>query len=366
MSMNNGALKDLRVRVLKDVEAGLEFGGIEGCTVALAYRGEVVWEEGFGAASAKTPILLMSITKTVLEAALWVIFARSRLTPETPVVEVLPEFMDGTAPHITIGMVETHLGGFAWQPLESRDALSREGRVAAFRSWRLMRPAGFYEYHPLNGAWVLAEIIERACGYDYREFLRDEVLAPLRLANEDGLRLGAPENELRGVLLHRNFMDGYTPDPKLRQAMSCGVDTLSGLSLGVPGIGATGTAAGVALLYQAYLHNVDELWCPDVLNDARDRVRVDMPDNFGRPMLRSLSFVHAGAARDRYGERTFFGPSVSPRSFGHQGQGGQIAWADPESGVSFAYLTNTVVFPPGGTFHPRARELSAIAARVIE
>jgi len=39
----------------------------------------------------------------------------------------------------------------------------------------------------------------------------------------------------------------------------------------------------------------------------------------------------------------------------------QIAWADPQSGVSFAYLTNTIVFPPGGTYHPRARELSQLA-----
>lgn len=29
--------------------------------------------------------------------------------------------------------------------------------------------------------------------------------------------------------------------------------------------------------------------------------------------------------------------------------------------VSFGYLTNTIVFPPGGTYHPRARELSQLA-----
>jgi len=27
-------------------------------------------------------------------------------------------------------------------------------------------------------------------------------------------------------------------------------------------------------------------------------------------------------------------------TFGHNGAGGQIAWADPESGISFAYVTN--------------------------
>jgi CubicO group peptidase (beta-lactamase class C family) len=31
---------------------------------------------------------------------------------------------------------------------------------------------------------------------------------------------------------------------------------------------------------------------------------------------------------------------VSPRAFGHAGAGGQIAWADPATGLSFCYLTN--------------------------
>jgi CubicO group peptidase (beta-lactamase class C family) len=34
------------------------------------------------------------------------------------------------------------------------------------------------------------------------------------------------------------------------------------------------------------------------------------------------------------------GHTVSPRAFGHNGAGGQIAWADPDTGVSFCYLTN--------------------------
>ena len=40
--------------------------------------------------------------------------------------------------------------------------------------------------------------------------------------------------------------------------------------------------------------------------------------------------------------RTFlgFGHTNSPRSFGHTGAGGQVAWADPETGISFVYLTN--------------------------
>ena len=38
--------------------------------------------------------------------------------------------------------------------------------------------------------------------------------------------------------------------------------------------------------------------------------------------------------------RQNFGRTASPRTFGHAGAGGQIAWADPETGLSFVYFTN--------------------------
>jgi len=34
------------------------------------------------------------------------------------------------------------------------------------------------------------------------------------------------------------------------------------------------------------------------------------------------------------------GANISPQAFGHQGVGGQVAWADPVSGISFCLLTN--------------------------
>jgi CubicO group peptidase (beta-lactamase class C family) len=362
--LDRALLQQLRDRVRQDVEVGLEHGGVEGCSFAIGYRGELLWEEGFGAAHAHTPILLLSITKTVLESALWRLFGEG-LDPNTSVVEIIPEFMGGTQAGITIAMIEMHLGGFAWHKLEYPDAAERDSRIKAFANWRLERPPGFYEYHPINGGWVLAEIIERVSRRDYRSFLTEEVLVPLGLSGVEGVSLGEPAREQERVLLHRNYMSGYTPDPARRVPMASGLDTIAGLALGIPGAGGVGTASGVARLYQAYLHNPGELWNPAVLSDARDHVRVEAPDAAGRPMRRSLSFVHAGAPAERYGERTFFGPCVSERSFGHQGQGGQIAWADPVSGLSFAYLTNTVVFPPGGCFHPRARALSSLAAKII-
>ena len=38
-----------------------------------------------------------------------------------------------------------------------------------------------------------------------------------------------------------------------------------------------------------------------------------------------------------------FGRTASPRAFGHGGAGGQIAFGDPETGISVGYCTNGFV-----------------------
>jgi CubicO group peptidase (beta-lactamase class C family) len=46
------------------------------------------------------------------------------------------------------------------------------------------------------------------------------------------------------------------------------------------------------------------------------------------------------AGDDRYLPFRGMGNKVSPRAFGHQGVGGQVAWGDPATGLSFCLLTN--------------------------
>ena len=48
-------------------------------------------------------------------------------------------------------------------------------------------------------------------------------------------------------------------------------------------------------------------------------------------------------------------PMLSPRSFGHDGAGGQLAFADDTFGIGFAYLSNQM----GGLVDERANQLTA-------
>jgi CubicO group peptidase (beta-lactamase class C family) len=115
------------------------------------------------------------------------------------------------------------------------------------------------------------------------------------------------------------------------------------VSAGVPGGGAVATAADIARFYQALLDDRLGLWDPAVLTDATSNVRCNLPEPMlGVPVNRTIGLVVAGDDGEHIRRYAAFGRRASPQAFGHAGAHGQIAWADPESGVSFAYLTNGI------------------------
>ena len=57
-----------------------------------------------------------------------------------------------------------------------------------------------------------------------------------------------------------------------------------------------------------------------------------------------------------------FGKSTGPRAFGASGLGGQVAWADPDSGLSVCYLTNGMEANVVTSFL-RSSRLATLAAR---
>jgi CubicO group peptidase (beta-lactamase class C family) len=67
-------------------------------------------------------------------------------------------------------------------------------------------------------------------------------------------------------------------------------------------------------------------------NHTGDRI----DENFGFPMHRGLGPHVRGTTPVIRGLGTIAGPST----FGHGGAGSSYSWADPETGLSFTYLTN--------------------------
>jgi CubicO group peptidase (beta-lactamase class C family) len=368
--LDESVLEQLCERVRSEVEEG----PLEGASFAVGCAGEVVFAEAYGKATPQTPMLVMSPSKTVQDAALWLLISEGAVDPADPVARHVPEFAANGKEAVTLAHVMTHTGGFPMAPLDWPEWSDRDSRVRAFASWTLdYEPGTKYVYHPGSGSWVLAEVIARVSNMDHRTYLRSRILEPLGVAGVHGVSLGEPAAEQAKVLGPSYALPEETvallppmfkaPDGSVRTPG--GQANLEGRAVGFPGAGCVGTPSGLVRLYQAYLHNPGGLWDPAVLADATGRVRVDQVGPGNSRVLRSLGTYIAGQPAQRPGgELQFFGSTVSPRTFGHDGQGGNFVWADPESGLSFAFLTSTVIFMPGQP-NGRATELSTLAGRLL-
>jgi CubicO group peptidase (beta-lactamase class C family) len=335
----------LRARAQREIDSGL----LPSCQLAVARHGELELFEAFGDATTDTRFIAFSATKAFVASAFWTVIADGLVDLRRPVADYIPEFATNGKDVVTVEQVMLHTSGFPYAPLGPPKQWTREGRVEQFARWRLnWEPGSTYEYHPTSAHWVLVEIMDRVTGEDYCDLIESRITAPIGLPRV----LGLPLDRQEGIAPLGNVGDPATPD-ELEAVLGVrelpftdatpeallSLDVPEVRALGVPGGGGIMRAADLALFYQALLHDRAGIWDPAVLADGTGTVRNDLPDRWsGVPANRSLGLVIAGD--DGRANLRGFGHTGSPRSFGHNGAGGQIAWADPERGLSFAYVTN--------------------------
>lgn len=341
-------LEALLERARREVDQGI----LPSCQLALARRGQLVLFETLGDAEPRSRYVIFSVTKGVIAGAIWILVGEGRLTWDTRVADVVPEFGTNGKEVVTVEQLLTHTSGFPYAPMNMEDAADRGRRLRRFSYWRLnWEPGTRFEYHPLSAHWVLAEIIECISGTDFRRFIRDRIFDPLGLVSfslgESPERLGdvkvpvlvgdlpTPEEvaEVFGISIDLEAVRGPVTDDAL---MELGKPEV--VAIGLPGGGGISHAADIALYYQELLHNTAGIWKDEVIAEGIEPVS-DLPDPIrGIPSHRSRGMMVAGDPPNA--QYRGFGHGLSPRTFGHDGAGGQIAWADPDSGISFCYLTN--------------------------
>ena len=361
-------LAELRACVRRDVDAGL----LPAAQFALARHGRLVAFEAFGSADAPatvaTRFTTFSCIKPVVASGLWPFLAAGELVPAQPVRRYVPTFTGNGKDEVTVEQLLLHTGGFPHAPLGALESFDRDSRRAAFTGWELAwAPGTRYEYHPLSAYWVVAELLEQLGGAPYADVLHETVTRPLGLSR----LLGLPADEQADIADVTAVGEPPTPD-ELRAAMGLAADVelpvdeldpalvqLLNLpevrSLGVPGGGGVATAADLVSFYQALL--APELWPSELVADMVGRVRNTFPNGplgelTGLRTNRALCFEVAGS--DGQAAARGFGHGTSAAAFGHAGLGGQVAWADPVSGLSFSFLTS-------GYDRDRLRELARSA-----
>lgn len=345
VGLNGAAIERLAGHIGRHVADGR----YPGAQLAIARHGQLALVRTFGdarldptrvAATDETVWLLYSNTKVLTACAVWMLADRGALAFTDRVAAHIPGFEANGKGEITIIQLLSHQGGFpnAEVPSQAWDdhELLRKTVCEFSLEWA---PGSRVHYHRLAAHWTAAVLIESLTKQDYRRFMRDELFVPLGLG--DDLFVGVPDGaQERAGDMHEPGADGRPVKrtdentPRFRRA-------------GSPGGGGYGTARGMAAFYQMLLAGGTlggrRLLSPRTIAYVLRNYTGDRVDGYmGMPMHRGLGPHLRGATDTIRG----LGSLASPRTFGHGGVGSSYCWADPDSGVSFAYLTNNRVPDP--------------------
>ena len=341
-------LAEVLQRVRREVDEGL----LPSAQIAVAREGRLALFETIGAATNENLYCVFSSTKALTSAAAWLLIESGDLRVDESVVDIVPEFGTNGKDAVTVEQLFLHSAGFPSAPFRPTDWFDRDRRLARFASWRLnWQPGSRFEYHPTSSMWVIAEIIERRSGRDFDAFVREEVTTPLGLPD---FHLGLPAEENHRVATLAHYGEPLTsedyarlgiPEPPVTEVTEDAIlafNTPEVRAVPTPGGGGIATAADLALFYQALLHGRSDgrrrVWKQETLVNATEVRSGDLRDPLsGKRVNRALGVVVAGDE-----DRNFrgFGHENGPLAFGHGGAGGQIAWVDPETGISIGYCTN--------------------------
>lgn len=329
-------------RCHREVDAGRS----PGAQLAIGLDGEIALFEAFGDAGLDQRFHTYSAVKPTVSLAAMLLAHEGRFDLQAPVAEVLESFGANGKHEITISQVLLHAGGFPYAPLTAQAYADRSARLECYSRWRTdWQPGSAFEYHPESAHWVLADLITEVTGRHHSDVVAERVMAPagqgswLAVAESDQGDVvtvepcGTPTDaeafkarfgfELPDLGVSTELLMVFN-DPAVRAA-------------GHPGGGGIASAAQMASWYQAILHDDGTILPHEVRSDALHTVRQNHSDVFGVPSNRTHAFVLAGDKRTAAARGLGYG--VSPQTFGHNGARGQRVWADPVSGLSFAFMT---------------------------
>jgi CubicO group peptidase (beta-lactamase class C family) len=344
-------------RLMELVTRHVANGRYPGAQLAIARGGKLALVRTLGdarleprrvAAKDDTLWLLYSNTKVLTASAVWLLAERGALAFTDTVAAHLPGFEANGKGEISVIQLLTHQGGFpnADMPAQAWDdhELLRKTVCEYTLEWA---PGSKVHYHGRAAHWTAAAMIEAITRTDYRTFIREQILLPLGLG--DDVFVGLPDNQ------HDRAADMHEPGPDSRASTRVDENNAAFRRAGTPGGGGYGTARGMAAFYQALLAGGTlggrRLFSPRTLAYVLRNYTGDRVDGYmGMPMHRGLGPHLRGTTDTIRGLGSF----ASPRTFGHGGVGSSYCWADPDSGVSFAYLTNNRVPDP---WHSRRMDL---------
>jgi len=334
------------------------------------------WEE-------HTMVLVFSATKGLAAMTMALAHSRGWLDYDERVCTYWPEFAQQGKDKVTVRQLLAHQAGlFAIGERVDRSVVADLDRLAIVlaRQKPAWEPGSRQAYHAISLGFFEGEILRRV---DPRhrslgQFFQDEIATPLELDVYIRLPESIPNSRL-AVLEKRNPVKALAslPLPLMLASMNprsaifraLMVNPGSGVSLDdkriyarnleVPSGGGVGTARAIARAYSAFATGGRELGLrPDTLQ-ALSAPAIPSANGFYDEGVKgevqfSLGFMKTCPSW----------PFGNAGAFGAPGAGGSIGFADPQTGMAYAYVTNRM---KGVTADPRDLALrQAIPAAAVD
>lgn len=310
-----------------------------------------------------TLVCMFSVGKPLSILPVLMLADRGQIDLEKPVMHYWPEFGQNGKEHITVQEVIAHLaaipGAFVAQ---KGDAYHWDRMIRAIEVQEpLWKPGTSGCYHTFTLGYLTGELVRRVTGKTIGHFFREEVGERLQCDYHFGLSASdqrrcaeiyeAPNGPFMNAIRDPNVLMGqcWIPLPLCDHEE----DFNSALyrSTEMPSFNGQGTARGVARLF-----------CALAQGGEIDRVRIlskemvvhalseawYQTDAFGLPCRTSK-----GGFMLRNDELMSY--NKNPRSFGHIGLGGAIAFGDPDAKLGFSFCGNRMA--PIGDLGPYAKRL---------
>ncbi|GAA4155334.1 serine hydrolase domain-containing protein [Leifsonia shinshuensis] len=303
--------------------------------------------------TADTPTVIFSCTKGLMSVLVARLVQEGRLDYAAPVARYWPEFAAAGKAGVTVAELLSHRAGLSAprEPFGMEQLLDWDAATDVLaRQSPLWEPGTGYAYHAITHGWLAGELVRRVTGRSPGDYFA-ELVSPItedawiglpdaqaaRVAHlqasasqlEAGEQLLEAPSEWTGLAMTLGGAlpaalvtpDGGFNDPRVRAAQ-------------IPGAGGIATADALAAIWSS---TVVDTAGTRLLDDAT-LARAVVPTSWGEPVFPTPGpWPRWGRGLQLDSEaRRYLGPAA----FGHDGAGGQVAFADPEAQVGFAFVTN--------------------------
>lgn len=316
-----------------------------------------------------TRSVLFSVSKGITALCVLMAVEAGYLELDAPVTKVWPEFGAAGKLGTTLRHILAHRAGLPAPALglTTAEIKAWEPVVRALADQAPAWPAGTsHAYHAMTVGWLAGEVLRRSTGRRPQQWLTEHVATPLGVALQYGIPACSPRpDDIRPVGQPLPNTDPAASlvdtllmaEPMMQRAMSMGgafdaqnmaaeANRPHFLDCEIPAANLIGSARALAKTYAATVGEIDgvRLLSEDTVRDAIavqshgvNFLGIDDGLRWG------TGFMLEGARRRMAG----------PGSFGHDGLGGQLAFAHLESQTAFAFHAHR----PGGLPDDRAESL---------